>query len=129
MSATWGNPENIYSLRVLPPVTRSRPRSGAIGEIVSFTGISTGETVRYGRRVGPDLSAGADLVSIPPLIRRHWIITADITRKLAEGEVEWARSKDASMSASRWWRSRRRVSNRANPVTDAPLRNGFALRV
>jgi hypothetical protein len=23
---------------------------------------------------------------------RHWIITAYITRKLAEGEVEWARS-------------------------------------
>jgi len=23
MSAVWGNPENIYSLRVLPPVTRS----------------------------------------------------------------------------------------------------------
>jgi len=27
MSAVWGNPENIYSLRVLPPVTRSGSRA------------------------------------------------------------------------------------------------------
>src|SRR6516162_10775403 len=39
MSATRSNSEKIYSLGVLPPVTLSRPRSGAIGEIVSFARI------------------------------------------------------------------------------------------
>jgi hypothetical protein len=30
MSAPWGNPENIYSLRVLPPVTHNRRFQTAI---------------------------------------------------------------------------------------------------
>jgi hypothetical protein len=32
------------------------------------------------------------VVSEPDATRRHWIITAYLARKLAEGEVEWKRS-------------------------------------
>ncbi len=38
MSAVWGNSENIYSLRVLPPVTRSRPRTFAVQNLVIIDG-------------------------------------------------------------------------------------------
>ncbi len=32
------------------------------------------------------------VVSEPDATKRHWIITAYLTRKLAEGELEWMRS-------------------------------------
>jgi hypothetical protein len=32
------------------------------------------------------------VVSEPDAVNRHWIITAYLTRRLAEGEVEWTRS-------------------------------------
>lgn len=32
------------------------------------------------------------VVSEPDAMRRHWIITAYMTKGLAEGEVEWMRS-------------------------------------
>jgi hypothetical protein len=32
------------------------------------------------------------VVSAPDAMRRHWVITAYMTRRLVEGEVEWKRS-------------------------------------
>lgn len=32
------------------------------------------------------------VVSEPDVLSRHWIITAYLTKKLVEGEVEWKRS-------------------------------------
>jgi hypothetical protein len=32
------------------------------------------------------------VVSEPDMANRHWVITAYLTRKLVEGEVEWTRS-------------------------------------
>lgn len=32
------------------------------------------------------------VVSDPDVLNRHWIVTAYVARKLAEGEVEWKRS-------------------------------------
>ena len=32
------------------------------------------------------------VVSEPDMANRHWVITAYLTRRLVEGEVEWTRS-------------------------------------
>jgi hypothetical protein len=75
-----------------PPLTRSRPRSGAIGEIVSFTGIATGETAREGLRL---------VISIKnldsPLVRTTTPAFEDIAS--AMGYVAHAPRRSASVAA------------------------------
>jgi len=51
MSAIWGNPENIYSLRVLPPVTLTGPSSARPGR-------TTGEQERLQLQPVPTLYGG-----------------------------------------------------------------------
>lgn len=67
--------------------------------------IATPDQVRRSTRFGnarlfsrwyTDLKRGKHLVVVvvsePDTTKRHWIITAYLTRKLVEGEVEWRRS-------------------------------------